>query len=232
MYPSDEELDGIKALVDALEIVEAGTRRLCARDVDLAKADRIFEYILKELRLLDSRIAERLEAAVHERIIERRQKEASTLLAYLKDPTFLTRVSKGKLILDYANKTTIRTLAKDLYMRLFPTENQPQGDNITEDVVSPPPPKKSRSNDIEFMLEQDEQDQQKSVDNRASKAKHTSASILDAIKSDMKQFEARGERSTMLTKVKFTFRGAFCFAMPARNLYEISFIILLEAEYN
>ena len=39
MYPTPEEMDTIKELVEALEIVEAGTRALCARDVNLADAD-------------------------------------------------------------------------------------------------------------------------------------------------------------------------------------------------
>ena len=39
MYPDEQEIAAIKELVDALEIVEAGTRALCARDVNLATAD-------------------------------------------------------------------------------------------------------------------------------------------------------------------------------------------------
>ena len=41
MYPTPDEITLIKDLVDALEIVEAGTRLLCARDVNLAVADEV-----------------------------------------------------------------------------------------------------------------------------------------------------------------------------------------------
>ena len=41
MYPTEHEIDIIKDLVEALEIVEAGTRNICARDVNLAVADEV-----------------------------------------------------------------------------------------------------------------------------------------------------------------------------------------------
>ena len=84
LYPDPEEIKTIKQLVDALEIVEAGTRALCRRDVNLAVADEIFEYIIEELRKLNTPIALRLELAVEDRVAERRLKEAATLLAYLR----------------------------------------------------------------------------------------------------------------------------------------------------
>ena len=39
MYPDEDEIDMLLELVEALEILEAGTRILCSRDMDLARAD-------------------------------------------------------------------------------------------------------------------------------------------------------------------------------------------------
>ena len=45
MYPDEGEIAQIKELVEALEILEAGTRSLCSRDMDLAKADEVYVNI-------------------------------------------------------------------------------------------------------------------------------------------------------------------------------------------
>ena len=212
MFPNHDEINVIKALSDALEIVEAGTRRLCSRDVDIAVADEIFEYILKELRKLNSSIAIRLEVAILDRVTERRLKEAATLLAYFKDPKFLSRVSKEHFVLEYASKTAIRNLIRDIYLRLFhsgPTDqiasetNQPQSDPTDEEPgTSAPPPKKSRDHELNAILEKN---RQISIESRegVAKPKQSSSSVLEAIKTDMKYFESRGEMSPMLTQVMY-----------------------------
>lgn len=222
MYPDEDEIDMLLELVEALEIVEAGTRILCSRDMDLARADEVFEYILSELRRLNSSIAHRLELAVEERIHERRLMEASTLLAYLKDPGFIdrktTKTGENK-ILPYANRKEITNLARDIHIRLFnnmadaqtrgatdtegaqdnPEGNPSPGDH-GDDPPSPesqadhaPPPKRSRSNEIWGIL-----DKPKSTDNpvptttRGTTGSSLSTLVLNGLKNDMKIFEGKG----------------------------------------
>ena len=45
MFPDEGEIETIKQMVGALEIVEVGTRALCRRDVDLAKADKVNDHV-------------------------------------------------------------------------------------------------------------------------------------------------------------------------------------------
>ena len=90
---------------------------------------QIFEYMLKELRKLSTNIAVRLEMALLERINERRLREVATLMAYLKNPQFLDRVSERSLILKYATRAEITKQAKELYMRLFHNAPEPSTDD-------------------------------------------------------------------------------------------------------
>ena len=230
MYPDEDEIDMLLELVEALEILEAGTRILCSRDMDLARADEVFEYMLSELRKLSSSIAHRLELAVEERIHERRLMEASTLLAYLKDPGFIdrktTKTGENK-ILPYANRKEITNLARDIQIRLFNNmaDAQRQGATDTEgvqdnpegnpspgdhgdDPPSPenhaPPPKRSRSNEIWGIL-----DKPKSADTpvptttRGATASSLSTLVLNGLKNDMKIFEGKGpsRRPTRLAEI-------------------------------
>ena len=120
MIPSQTEIDIIEELIEPLDIIEACTRLLCSRDVNLAKADQIFEYALRELHKLESDIGKRLCEEVEYRINERRQKTVATLLAYLENPMFLNH--NRNLKLEYASKTEIQKLAKEILLRLFPSE--------------------------------------------------------------------------------------------------------------
>ena len=199
-YPTEDEINTIKALVDALEIVEAGTRALCSRDTDLAVADQIFEYTITELRKLHTTISYRLEIALENRISERRLKVESTLLGYLKNPKFL---HDGEKVLTYANKSEITKLARDLYIRLFlkdspihDEQSEPQVGSIDEEQnEGPTPPKKSRSNELWALLDKS---RQKSEVNCGKTTTKTPASVLNDIKKEMQLFEARGQRPGML----------------------------------
>ena len=183
--------------------------------------------MLSELRKLNSTLAHRLELAVDDRIHERRLKEASTLLAYLKDPEFLDRrtTATGEpRILPYANRKEITNLARDIHVRLFHNrpaaqtqeatatgggQDNPEGNPspLSMSFTSPgdhggdpPPPKRSRSNEIWAILEKP-----KSGGTRVPKPTSTSLStlVLNGIKNDMKFFESRGpsRRPTTLAEI-------------------------------
>ena len=122
MFPSPEDIKIIEELVDPLDTIELCATRLCARDVNIAKADRIFEYMIRELRELKSDVGVRLCTEVEYRIYERRLKIPATLMAYLENPMFLIQKTPKKL-LTYATKVEIQNEAKDLLLRLFSAEN-------------------------------------------------------------------------------------------------------------
>ena len=186
------------------------------------KCYQIFEYIIEELRKLNTPIALRLELAVEDRVAERRLKEAATLLAYLKDPKFLDRLPQENKVLPYASKKEITTFARDLYIRLFHKEENPQaqrpnhlqGDPILEDQSEGEPPAKiSRTQDsqeVEISRTQEldarlEKNKRKSGERQGtmSGAGSVSTLILNALKTDMKKFEGMGlgHRSTMLAQI-------------------------------
>ena len=134
LFPTEDEIKTIKELVKALGIIETCSRRLCRREVNLAEADRIYEWVLMRLDELKSNASERLRNEVEYRILERRQKEVATLVAYLENPMFLDQ--KKKRLLQYATKTEIQQVANDLLVRLYPTlvgQDQPE---IQESIIT------------------------------------------------------------------------------------------------
>ena len=169
---------------------------------------QIFELMIADLRKLDSSFAVRLLAQVEERIDERRLKVASTLLAYLEDPTFLEQVDD--LILQYSSKSLITSLARDIYFRLYhvpkPAEdetggerqNPPEEDPDEPDVV-PTPPKKSRSNEWRQKIK----DKRAKIGTQNRHSDHTSGTLLTAIKNEIKEYEHGGKRPEKLHQVHY-----------------------------
>ena len=125
LFPSPAEIEHTIELTDALRIIAWAATKLGARDMDLAKADRIFEFSLGELDKLKSTVAKDLRTKLYNRIDERRLKDVATLSGYLHNPKFQFG---RKLILSYSNKAEITELAVSIYTRLFHTEtNADQG---------------------------------------------------------------------------------------------------------
>ena len=118
---SDQEFESIKVLVETLDIVEVGSRKLCRRKVTLASADEIFEFMLRKLYKLKSPIGQQLYKSVEFRINERRNKTLATLQAFLEDHEFLEQIEldEGMKMLEYADKTELKKLASEVYNRLF-----------------------------------------------------------------------------------------------------------------
>ena len=163
--------------------------------------------MFEELRELTSPFGVLLKQAIEDRIEERRTNrlmELSTLLAYLEDRNFLT-TTHDKILL-YADKRDIAKVARDLYMRLFPVNEQPdssvQAPEPTEDVTveGPTPPKRSLSQkwkEREAMYETS----RKTDSNPRPVSALSSANLLKEINKDMKEYEKSGQRSDMLEQV-------------------------------
>ena len=182
-----------------------------------------FEWMIRELRKLDTEFGMALTASVEKRINERRLAGLSTLQAYLENPQFLDHTIGEPKLLEYANKTAITTLIKDIYMRLFmdeedneegeeedsDEENSQEGNSGTDAEMGPTPPKRSRSNELrEFKAART------TTFTSATLRKSTSSRVLAAIKSEMKVFETNGKRPEMLDKVSISmikyFQKYFC----------------------
>ena len=165
--------------------------------------------MIKELRKLSTHIGMTLTTSVEDRIHERRQTKLSTLQAYLEDPHFLDSEMDVDRILLYATKSNITTLARDIYMRLFkeeeqsiqpePVQPEEEAENPHEEdsgtmEMSPQPPKRKRSQDLrEFKAKKPQSD--------AGIFISSSIRVLNAIKSNMKTYEASGKRPHMLDQV-------------------------------
>ena len=126
LYPTKAEIDTIKSLILTLKTVEVGSQRLGKRGISLADADIIFEFMLNKLNQQNTDFAKEICAALEKRIKQRRLQDVSSLLAYLEDPHFLVPTIHSTRFLQYTtNKDVLAKLARDLILRLFPSDNVP-----------------------------------------------------------------------------------------------------------
>ena len=154
--------------------------------------------MLGRLGKLESEFAQKLLFAIKCRIIDRRQKTVSTLIAYLENPSFLDSVTG--LQLAYSDHDEIAKKAADLYMSHFPIvpcpesqEDDPDEPELIYDEA--PPPKRNRSDsseDLDHFLEK-------------KPLPHVSRSDtpLEVIKNAMSEFESSAERPATLQKVNY-----------------------------
>ena len=124
MFPTDTEMSILEELVEALEIVEVGTRMLCERKTTLADADKIFEFVLKKLKESNGTISSLLREKIIVRINQRRLPKLSTLQAYLENPKFIEEMEGYNNALEYATLEEIVETAQNLYQRLYPASTK------------------------------------------------------------------------------------------------------------
>ena len=117
---TEEELQSVKDLVEALKPIEKGSRKLCSRKTTLGKADKILEIMLGKLYKLTTPIGQQLFSSVESRVKDRRNKTAATLQAFLEDHEFLEEIEQGDMkMLDYTERKELIESACFLYKRLF-----------------------------------------------------------------------------------------------------------------
>ena len=164
------------------------------------------------MRKLDSGFGIALTASVEDRIKQRRQVKLSTLIAYLEDPKFLDVGMTFDRVLPYSSKTTITTLTKDVYIRMFydhegPADQNVPGENsdgpsteqsqtVSETEPQPQPPQRRKSQDL-----RDYKAAKKKRPNSIADSFTTSSTrVKKAIENEMKTFELTGKRPEMLEK--------------------------------
>ena len=161
---------------------------------------QIFELMFTKLTEVKTDFAERLLFSLKRRIIERRHKVISTLLAYLEKPNFLN-TTRGKH-LEYANKDEIANEAARIFVRLYGTnveesqvdDDPDDPDSVTEtEEVEAVPPKRTDSDDFKDVVKDDKP------------APQVSGSVtitpLEIIQRAMSEYEISGERPSSLEKV-------------------------------
>ena len=162
--------------------------------------------MIKDLRKLTSPFAARLTPQVEHRVNERRLKVAATLLGYLENPGFLKEKNR---VLPSASKTEITELMRDLYLRLFiekePEENggqNPPEEDPEEIFEPPPPPKRSRSNEKREQLKEKRTRDMTMSRHEPEATCITPATLLTALKNNMKEYEVEKKRPEKLQQVQ------------------------------
>ena len=91
-YPNESELEVLDNITKVLEVVEVGAQALGRRDCNLAKADKIFDFVLDNLVELGDpfHFAEKLKV----RINERREPLLSGLFILLENPVNYGKTEK------------------------------------------------------------------------------------------------------------------------------------------
>lgn len=206
LFLEPEEIETLESVVTTLKHVELGARKICQRDITLASADLIFEFMLKRLKGETSLIGQKMFRSVEFRIVERRDKVLSTLQGYLESPTFLDDVENDKTkVLEYASRYLITNLAHELLLRLNlyepviaePAESEVQ-EILDSEVVDDPTetnaePTRSDSDELKDLLAS----KRRRIET-IPKRPTSNAALLVALKKDMKYYESTGNRCTSL----------------------------------
>ena len=131
---SDDELEKIKELCEALTPIEMTVKLLCKEDADLLLAEKVTEFTSKKLRDQGSAVALALLEKFETLVKERRNAELVHLLKYLKSPDFLDQYQDQYGV--KIRKPKIAALATSLLQRLYPQTREVTDDGDDEVEVA------------------------------------------------------------------------------------------------
>lgn len=117
---NEAEYPKLLELHKVLGPIRLAAEALGRRDANLLTSEGIFEFLLNELKNLNTEISLKLLYALEERIQERRQVELATLLLYLQNPQNISSSAKKSSVLSLASKTEIIKLSGKILSRIFP----------------------------------------------------------------------------------------------------------------
>ncbi len=190
-FPSEEELDLLLQVVEVLEIVEDGSMELSKDNCDLEKADITFKFLLEELHPLSSFVGKATFRAVEKRVKERRMEKLAALLCFLKDPGGYNSMSDASRFLAYPRPTELAKEARDLYSRLFLSNQHEESEEEEEE-----PARKSRKERLADMIQGKNKSKPKSLTPSS-----TPDQVLESIKTEMHAFVSTDKRPPCLQKV-------------------------------
>ena len=184
-------------LIDVLETLELGTIFILANDFSILDADRIFEFMLQQLKENSSPISQKMYEFLDRRFEERRNNRLAGVLFHL------SANNTQDSALTYPTKTeTIKTI-RDLYARLFWSNASSSACSSTSEMTGAnendePAPKKSKGEQLKEFLET-RKDAEK--DKTAKVQFSSSHDILLAVKREFSIYETTGERPSCLERV-------------------------------
>ena len=193
LFPSEDELQLATEIVDSLNLVEVAVLALGRRDSDLAKADKIFTFLLSNLEQQTGALSTKLGEAITTRILERRNPLISGLLVYLDDAAEFEQLSQDSPF-EFPTKTELAKTARDLFVRLFPSQDD-NNEEDDENAEEEPPAKQSKAEELDALLSR------KTVSRSNPGPRNFSQEMLKTMKKEMAVFESTGKRPSSLEKV-------------------------------
>lgn len=206
-FPNEDELKLLTNLSTCLEIIKTGTKSLCKRDCDLAKADVICNFVLQDLNeeAKSNQVARDLYNAIEDRILERRDVNLFGLSRYLnldKDHYDNYEDIVKSSMLPYPPKKDLGKIARDVFVKIFDESKDDLNEVKDEEEPMPPPMKKSRAERLDELLN----------NGKKREKVQPSHNILNLIKKEMGVYETSeyGDLGNTLTKL----RGALATIVP------------------
>ena len=130
---SNDDLQKVHELCQALVPVKFATKMLSKKDADLLYADQMIQFVLEELDQQNSPISQEVKEAFEKRVLARRLTKIVHLMEYLQNPRFLEQQQdyfKQRIV-----KSDISKLATSLIKRLFPAA-QDTTDQVEAEVAN------------------------------------------------------------------------------------------------
>ena len=195
VFLSAEEEAVLQDLIDVLETLELGTVSISANDYSILDADRVFEFMLQQLKENPSDISQKMYEILDCRFEERRNKELAGVLFHLS--------ATQDSALTYPTKTETMKTIRDLYARLFWSNTSSVASSSTPEMTDTnendePAPKKSKGEQLkEFLETRKEADKDKTTKTQFS----SSHDILMAVKREFSIYETTGDKPSCLEKV-------------------------------
>ena len=115
---TEQELDILTDIIDALEPVKLTAEALCRKNATLLTAEGIFKFLINKLNQKKSSLCIRMKDAVLKRFTERRQSNLVSLYKYLSNPDCLHKIEEHE-IFNMPSKTSSEN-CKVVAFKAFP----------------------------------------------------------------------------------------------------------------
>ena len=191
---TDEDLEKVKDIIEALTPVKLAVEKLCRRDATLVKAERVLELTLNSLKKSNTEISTQIHDGLVKRVMKRRNSKMIHLMHYLEDPDYLKE--RKDFFGVRIDENAVKTKAIALIKRLFFPNNEP-----TE----------TQSDENELEIEDDEEESSQSLEqkfeavwnqptttNPHALTDKTAKDFAKVLRLEMSAFEKSGTRSENL----------------------------------
>ena len=131
---TDANINELKHLSNALEVVEAAVKGLSSNSMTLYLAENVYQFTTNKLLALGTDIAKEINTAFRRRVGDRRNVTLIHLALYLREPSFINKSKDnfGEKIV----KKQVYALAADLVSRLYPSVEANVDDQSSDDQMN------------------------------------------------------------------------------------------------